>query len=102
MQTATLHEFLDSLEKLLRSEYISSEAEYRIRKLFQRSVPLADKMFLKTVKGGELLWECRQKALDLPKHVDSGTDDMYRLLTELERAYEELVQRAYEFRVKAG
>lgn len=102
MKTASLHDFLDSLEKLLRSEHISSEAEYRIRKLFQRSVPLADKMFLKTVKGGELLRECRQKAIDLRQHVDSGTDDMYRLLTELERAYEELVQKTYEFRVKAG
>lgn len=90
------------LEGLLDSGAASPEAEYRIRKLMSRTMALADKMFVKTVKGQELIAECMDQARLLQNHVGSGGQSLYRRLTELENIYEELLKKTYEFRIKAG
>lgn len=98
----TLIELSRDWESLLDLEGISSESGYRIRRLIDRAQPLADKMFLKTVKGREMVLQCSEKTRALRGQLESGSERLYSALTELERLYEELLKRAYEFRVKAG
>ncbi len=90
------------LESVLERETVSPEADYRIRKLIMRTRPMKDKMFLKTVKGRELILVCIELTNALQDAVRSGRQGVYRQLTVLENAYDELLRRTYEFRVKAG
>lgn len=90
------------LEHLLESAKLSPEVEYRIRKLITRTTPITDKMFLKTVKGKELIVECLELARLLENQLVSGRQGVYGRLTQLENAHDELLKRTYEFRVKAG
>jgi hypothetical protein len=98
----TLIELSHAWESLLDLEGISSESGYRIRRLIDRAQPLADKMFLKTVKGREMILQCWEKTRVLRGQLESRGERLYSALTELERLYEELLKRAYEFRIKAG
>ena len=98
----TLIELARAWEGLLDLEGVSSEPCYRIRKLIDRSQPLAEKMFLKTVKGREMIFQCSEKTRLLRDRLKSQDEGSYRVLTELERSYEDLLKRAYEFRIKAG
>jgi hypothetical protein len=100
--TVTLIELSEAWESLLDLEGISLESGYRIRRLIDRAQPLAEKMFLKTVKGREMVVQCWEKTRVLRDQLESGGEPLYAALTELERLYEELLKKAYEFRVKAG
>ena len=90
------------LEHLLESAYLPEEAEYRIRKLINRTSPVAGKMFLKTVKGQELIRECMRMTCEVEELLVSGRPDLYRGLTRLEDSCDELLRKTSEFRVKAG
>lgn len=98
----TLIELSRDWESLLDLDGISSESGYRIRRLINRAQPLADKMFLKTVKGREMILQCSEKTRVLRNQLESRGERLFSALTELERLYEELVKRTYEFRIKAG
>jgi hypothetical protein len=89
-------------QHLLDLGKLSREAEYRIRKLVDRTAPIEDKIFLKTVKGQELISQCAEKTRDLRAQLGVPGDGMYQSLTELEACYEKLLKQTYEFRVKAG
>jgi hypothetical protein len=78
------------------------EIAYRVAKLSERIAPLVDKAFLKTIKAGELLLECREKTAGFQQHLKEGGEKTYHLLTDLERTFEDLAKRTYEFRIKAG
>lgn len=100
---ASISELCQLLENLLSTRHLADEVEYRIRKLLDRTVPLTDKMFTKTLKGQELISECMEQVSVLRAHLDeSGERDVYLSLTALERSYEELASKTLEFRVKAG
>ncbi len=90
------------LEHLLESAHLPDEAEYRIRKLIDRTSPVAGKMFLKTVKGQELIRECMKMTRAVEELLVSGRPDLYRGLTRLETSCDELLRKTSEFRVKAG
>lgn|GEM_PF-1161755 len=98
----TLLDLSRGWESLLTLEDVSPESEYRIRKLISRGGPLADKMFLKTMKGREMMAECSEKTRLVRDQLLTRAEGLYRALTELERAYDELIRKAYEFRIKAG
>jgi len=81
---------------------IPAEAAYRIRKMMDRVAPVADKVYLKTLKGGEMLLQCTEKAGIIGEHLNGDEDLLYLLLTDLETTCEELLKGVYEFRIKAG
>lgn len=101
-ERTTVHELCREWQSLMEHERLSCEAEYRIRKLVDRTTPLVDKMFLKTVKGQELISQCAEKTQALRAQIGVPGDGLYQSLTALEECYEELLKKTYEFRVKAG
>jgi len=98
----TFRELVRYWTNLLESDDIPPEPEYRIRKLIDRSGPLAEKIFLKTARGREMISECAEKTRLFQGQLESGDDRLYKALTELETTYYDLLKTAYEFRVKAG
>lgn len=89
-------------EGILEEDGLSSEVRYRLRKLIDRTRPMVDKMFVKTLKGREMIVECANITRTLQDHVRSDQDRLYVLLTHLETVYEDFLTKTYEFRVKAG
>jgi hypothetical protein len=89
-------------ETILKEDGLSTETRYRIRKLIDRTRPLVDKMFVKTLKGREMIVECADITRVIQDHVRSDQDRLYFLLTHLETVYEDFLKKTYEFRVKAG
>ncbi len=87
---------------LLILEGISAESEYRIRRLVERAAPLAGKMFVKTIKGKEMMAQCAQKTREVRDRLESRSANVYVALTDLEKTYDEFLRLVYEFRVKAG
>lgn len=83
-------------------EGLSPEVEYRIRKLIDRTVPLTEKMFVKTLKGRELICRCIAETHEVKRALESDDEIVYLALTDLERTYEDLLRKTYDFRVKAG
>jgi hypothetical protein len=90
------------LESILAQDGLSPEVAYRLGKIIQGLSPLMDRIFLKTQKGQELLEECLEKTAALECHLQVPDHNLYLLLTNLEKTYEDLLQKIYEFRVKAG
>jgi predicted unusual protein kinase regulating ubiquinone biosynthesis (AarF/ABC1/UbiB family) len=89
-------------ESLLQLKGISRELDYRIRKLISRAAPLTDKIFLKTLKGKEIIAECAEKTRAVRDKIESGRGDVYEALTDLEKTWDDFLKRVYEFRIKAG
>ncbi len=89
-------------ESILCQKGLSLEVGYRIRKMMEGLLPLVDRLYLKTLKGQETIRECLEKTGALKGRLNSQEEDIYYLLTDLEQAYEDLLKRTYEFRVKAG
>ena len=98
----TLPELSRGWESLLDLEGVSAESKYRIRRLIGRARPLADKMFLKTVKGRETLRQCAELTDQVRAQLESEGRHLYEALTQLEKTFEDLLRKTYEFRVKAG
>jgi DnaJ-domain-containing protein 1 len=98
----TLAELSSGWESLLQVQNMSQESAYRIRRLIDRALPLADKMFLKTIKGREMLIQCAQQTVRLRDELESHGERLHKAMTELEKTYEDLLKKTHEFRVKAG
>jgi hypothetical protein len=99
---ATIEALKHSWESLLDLESVSEETKYRIRRLIDRAAPLEGKMFVKTIKGKEMIAQCAEKTCAVRDRLESRRADVYVPLTDLERTYEEFLKLVYEFRVKAG
>lgn len=89
-------------ESMVKMKRLHPEIAYRIEKLAHRIVPLADKIFLKTVRARQLLMECREKTVLLQNQIDSHENSVFHILTNLEKTFEYLLTKTYEFRIKAG
>jgi hypothetical protein len=98
----TVHDLRQDWQTLVETEKMSGEAQYRIGRLIERSGPIEGKMFVKTVKGRELISQCAERTRALRDRLRMPGEVLYKSLTELETCYEELVKKTYEFRVKAG
>jgi hypothetical protein len=85
-----------------KKRHLHPEIAYRIEKLVHRIAPLADKVFLKTEKARLLLVECKGKTVALQNQIESGGNDTFYVLTTLEKTFEYLLIKTYEFRIKAG
>jgi hypothetical protein len=101
-EKTTVSDLCREWQNLVDHERLSPEAEYRIRKLLDRTAPVADRIFVKTVKGQQLIRECAERTRDLRTRLGGPSDRVYRSLDSLERSHEELLKKTYEFRVKAG
>lgn len=97
-----MEELRNACGQVLARPDVSLEVRYRMRKLIDRVAPVADRTYLKTLKGGETLLQCSEKARMVADHLDGDEDHVYRLLTDLEMTCEGLLKQAYEFRIKAG
>ena len=95
-------ELCRSWEDLLKQAGFSPEVDYRIRKMIGRMTPLLEKTYLKTVKGQEMLLQCAEKTRRIQHQLNSNKEDVYFSLTDLEKTYEDLLKRTYEFRIIAG
>lgn len=89
-------------ESMVQMKGLHPEIAYRIEKLVHRIVPLADKIFLKTEKARLLLVECREKTVALQNQIQSHENNVFYVLTNLEKTFEYLLTKTYEFRIKAG
>jgi hypothetical protein len=99
---ASAMELCDLWESILEDEGLSAEVRYRIRKLIDRTRPLLDKMFVKTVKGREMILQCSDMTRVIHDRLRSRQGNVFSLMTDLERTYEDFLKKTYEFRVKAG
>lgn len=97
---ALLQKLLAAWEEFLTRLEPESEAAFRLQRLHHLLAPLADRLFLKTIKGQEILHQCYARTQDL-QALQPGAD-FYRLLTALEDLVLELQRQTQEFRVKAG
>ncbi len=97
-----VEEFASTCEVILARPGLSPEVSYRIRKLMERVAPVSDRVYLKTLKGGETLLKCIEKAEIVGAHLDAEDESLYRLITDLEITCEALLTVTYEFRIKAG
>jgi hypothetical protein len=98
-QARNLQEVWDRMTKM---KALQPEIVYRIDKLIHRMEPLADKIFFKTVKAHEMLAECRNITQSLQKQIESDGDNVFLVLTHLEKTFEDLLKKTYAFRIKAG
>ena len=89
-------------KSMIETKHLHPEIAYRVGKLADRMVPLADKIFLKTVRARQLLLECGEKTALLQTRIESNENDTFLVLTNLEKTFEYLLTKTYEFRIKAG
>jgi hypothetical protein len=89
-------------EELLDRGGLSEELEYRILKMLERMIPIANKVFLKTAKGQIVLHQCLQKTVLLQEELYENRENAFLLLTDLERTFDDLLKTAYKFRVRTG
>ena len=87
---------------VVQMESLHPEIAYRMEKLAHRIAPLADKVFLKTIKARELLMECKEKTAALQNQIESHGNNAFYVLTNLEKTFEDLLTKTYKFRIKAG
>lgn len=95
-------ELQDNWQSMAHMERLHPEIAYRVLKLGHRITPLADHIYFKTVKARQLLLECSKKTVELQKQIETNGNHVLFLLTNLEKTFEGLVRKTYEFRVKAG
>jgi hypothetical protein len=100
--TKSINQLDRYLRSMLQGDRLQSEVVYRMAKLLSRLDVIADKFFLKTVKAQEILAECLNLSQRLRPREGSQEEGFFILLTEIEQRIEHLVQKAHEFRVKAG
>lgn len=81
---------------------LDRELAYRIEKLVSRLESVADKIFIKTVKAQDILTECVQLTQQFQSESTKDRIEAFFLLTRLETLVGELIQKAHEFRIKAG
>ena len=80
----------------------SLEVSYRLQKMSAGLLPLVDRLYLKTPKAQETLQLCAQKTALVENALQTAPEEVFQHLTDLEQVYEELLNRTFEFRVKAG
>jgi len=89
-------------ENLLADNRHSPEIEYRLYKMILHLHPLADRIYMKTVHARELILQCIAKTDTLRQELRRKGPSRFVYLTDIERTFEIILKKTYEFRVKAG
>ena len=96
-------ERLDSFWRdMIAANGLSEELAYRLEKLILRLDSIADKIFIKTVKAQDILFECEQLSEKFKLELDEPQNQLLTLLTRIEDQIEDLVKKTHAFRIKAG
>ena len=99
----------DNIERLnsvwrnmITANGLSEELAYRLEKLILRLDSIADKIFIKTVKAQDILFECEQLSEEFQSVLNGPLNEPLVLLTRIEMQVEDLVKKTHAFRIKAG
>jgi hypothetical protein len=88
--------------EIIASEKPSNEIIYRLEKLIRRLDTLADKIFIKTVKGHDILLKCLRLTEQFQLNINAQREADFLLLTCIEACVDGLVRKTHDFRIKAG
>ncbi|MDR3554297.1 MAG: hypothetical protein P4L55_06050 [Syntrophobacteraceae bacterium] len=97
-----IDQFCNICAALLAQPGLPCEFRYRIGKLIDSVIPIDGKVYLKTLRGKEILRQCIEIANSVEHDLIRNDDLPYRTLTALEITCNDLLNRTYEFRIKAG
>lgn len=86
----------------IAAKALSGELAYRLEKLSMRLDTISGKIFMKTVKAHDILYECEQLTVQLQSELGKSHHKSLRLLTTLEAHMDDLDRQTHEFRIKAG
>lgn len=87
---------------MIATNGLTEELAYRLEKLILRLGSIADKIFIKTVKAQDILFECEQLSAKFKSELNKPQNDALVLLTRIEDQVEDLVKKTHAFRIKAG
>ena len=87
---------------MIASDGLTKELAYRLEKLILRLNSVADKIFIKTVKAQDVLFECERLSEKFKSELNKPENGSLKLLTRIEVQVEELVKETHAFRIKAG
>jgi len=88
--------------QIIAAKEPTGELAYRIEKLILRLDVIVDKIFIKTVKAHNILFECERLTEQFTSELAQPQDKALLLLTRLEEHIDGLVKETHAFRIKAG
>ena len=96
-------ERLDAVwQEMIASDGLTNELAYRLEKLTLRLNSVIDKIFIKTVKAQDVLFDCEQLTENFKSELKKPQNKALELLTRIEVQVEDLVKETHAFRIKAG
>ena len=96
-------ERLDTVwRNMIAANGLTEELAYRLEKLILRLDSIADKIFIKTVKAQDILFECEQLSEKFKSELNEPLTKPLAVLTRIETQVEDLVKKTHAFRIKAG
>jgi hypothetical protein len=96
-------ERLDTVwRNMIAANGLTEELAYRLEKLILRLDSIADKIFIKTVKAQDILFECEQLSEKFRSELNEPLTRPLAVLTRIETQVEDLVKKTHAFRIKAG
>jgi hypothetical protein len=96
-------ERLDTVwRNMIAANGLTEELAYRLEKLILRLDSIADKIFIKTVKAQDILFECEQLSEKFKSELKEPQTKPLAVLTRIETQVEDLVKKTHAFRIKAG
>jgi len=96
-------ERLDTVwRNMIAANGLTEELTYRLEKLILRLDSIADKIFIKTVKAQDILFECEQLSEKFKSELNEPQTKPLAVLTRIETQVEDLVKKTHAFRIKAG
>ena len=87
---------------MIAANGLTEELAYRLEKLILRLDSIADKIFIKTVKAQDILFECEQLSEKFKSELNEPQTKPLAVLTRIETQVEDLVKKTHAFRIKAG
>jgi hypothetical protein len=87
---------------MIATNRLTGELAYRLEKLILRLDSIADKIFIKTVKAQDILFECEQLSEKFRSELSKSHNQTLVLLTHIENQVDDLVNKTHAFRIKAG
>ncbi|MFZ1985581.1 MAG: hypothetical protein WAU91_14280 [Desulfatitalea sp.] len=98
----TIGQLASVWREIIAAKKLSGEVSYRIEKLILRLDVIVDKIFVKTVKAHNILFECEKLTEQFQSELNRPNNELLLLLTRLEMQIDGLVKETHAFRIKAG
>ena len=88
-------------QELLDREGLSPELDYRIGKMADRLMPVLDRTYLRSQAGHRAVLQCVEKTERFKTRLDRNGEDLFHVLTDLEKFYEDFLRMAHIYSVNA-